>query len=46
VAAGGEPAAAATSDGVDLVEEDDAGRVLLRLLEEVYSVSSVYRFSF
>ena len=30
-----EPRAAVTADGVDLVHEDDAGRVLLALLEEV-----------
>ena len=35
VPAGGEPAAAATADGVDFIQEDDAGRVVLGLLEEV-----------
>ena len=35
VAAAGEPAAATTTDGVDLVEEDDAGGGVLGLLEQV-----------
>jgi hypothetical protein len=35
VSAGGESAAAATADRVDLIEEDDAGGVVLGLLEEV-----------
>src|SRR5207342_773581 len=35
VVAASETGAAMTSDGVDLVHEDDAGRRLLRLLEEV-----------
>src|SRR6202034_4317434 len=35
VVAAAEPGAAMTPDGVDLVHEDDAGAVLLGLLEEV-----------
>src|SRR6478672_9323467 len=35
VVAAAHAGAAVTADGVDLVHEDDAGRVLLRLLEEV-----------
>ena len=35
VVAAAEAGAAVTTDGVDLVDEDDAGRVLLALLEEV-----------
>ena len=35
VVAAAEAGAAMTTDGVDLVDEDDAGRVLLALLEEV-----------
>ena len=35
VVAAAEAGAAVTADGVDLVDEDDAGRVLLALLEEV-----------
>jgi hypothetical protein len=35
VPAGAEARAAAAADGVDLVEEDDAGAVVLRLLEQV-----------
>jgi hypothetical protein len=35
-----EAGAAVTADGVDLVDEDDAGRVLLALLEEVADARS------
>ncbi len=35
VSAAGEPAAAATADGVDFIQEDDAGAVVLGLFEEV-----------
>ena len=35
VSAGGETTAAATADGIDFIQEDDAGRRVLGLLEEV-----------
>src|SRR5690606_38479762 len=37
-----EPAAAATADGVDLIQEDDAGGGFLRLLEEVANAGGAH----
>src|SRR3954468_8454306 len=39
-----EPGAAVAPDGVDLVHEDDAGAVLLRLLEEVSHARGAYSY--